>query len=57
MKVRLETGRRELWKELIPSDPAGVLTILGVVTTPDRRYYAYTYLRRLTDLYLVGGLK
>jgi len=53
----LETGRRTLWKELIPADASGVLEILGVVTTPDRRYYTYTYLRALTELYVVEGLK
>jgi len=52
-----ETGRRTLWKELVPADPAGVLTILGVVTTPDRQFYAYTYLRLLTELYVVEGLE
>ena len=53
----LETGRRDLWKELMPADPAGVLEILGVVSTPDRRFYAYSYLRLLTELYVVEGLE
>lgn len=41
----------------MPADPAGVQQILGVVTTPDRRFYAYTYLRLLSEVYLVEGLK
>ena len=53
----IQTGRRTPWKELIPADPVGVLEILGVVTTPDRRFYAYTYLRALTELYVVEGLE
>jgi Tol biopolymer transport system component len=52
----LQTGRRELWKTLMPADPAGVLEILGVVATPDRQFYAYTYMRALTELYVVEGL-
>ncbi len=56
-RLDLQTGRRDLWKELMPADPAGVLEILGVVTTPDRRFYAYTYLRNLTELYVVEGLE
>jgi len=53
----LQTGRRDLWKTLMPADPAGVLEILGVVATPDRQFYAYNYLRALTELYVVEGLK
>ena len=53
----LQAGRRDLWKALMPADPAGVLEILGVVATPDRKFYAYTYLRALTELYVVEGLE
>jgi len=56
-RLDLATGQRDLWKELIPSDPSGVLHILGVVATPDGRFYAYSYLRLLTELYLVEGLR
>ena len=56
-RLDVGTGRRELWKELMPSDPAGVLEILGVLCTPDTRFYAYTYARALTELYLVEGLE
>ncbi len=56
-RLDLDTGRRELWKELMPADPAGVQEILGVVPTPDLQHYAYTYLRLLTELYVVEGLR
>ncbi len=56
-RLDLETGRRDPWKELMPLDPAGVLEILGVVAAPDRRFYAYTYLRLLTELHVVEGLE
>jgi Tol biopolymer transport system component/predicted Ser/Thr protein kinase len=55
--VDVETGRSELWKELMPVDPAGVERISNVVVTPDGKFYAYTYSRQLTDLFVVEGLK
>ena len=57
MKLDLTTGKKELWKELIPPDPAGVSTIAPVLITPDEKYYAYSYTRNLADLYVVEGLK
>jgi hypothetical protein len=57
VRVDLETGRREPWRELIPGDPAGVIDVLGAVVTPDGRYYAYSSLRALTELYLIEGVK
>ena len=56
-KVDMASGRKELWKELGPSDPAGVAGIGHVLITPDASAYAYNYQRTLSDLYLVGGLK
>ncbi|HEV2064616.1 MAG TPA: protein kinase [Thermoanaerobaculia bacterium] len=55
--VDVETGHRELWKELMPVDPAGVERISNVVVTPDGKFYAYTYARQLSDLFVVEGLK
>jgi Tol biopolymer transport system component len=56
-RVDLETGHRELWKELMPVDPGGVERISNVVITPDAKSYAYTYSRLLSDLFVVEGLK
>ena len=53
----LSTGRRELWKELTPPDPAGTNVIYTVQIAPDGKAYAYTYGQILSDLYLVEGLK
>jgi Tol biopolymer transport system component len=53
----LATGRKDLWKELMPADPAGVSTIAPVLITPDEKYYVYSYTRTLGDLYVVDGLK
>jgi Tol biopolymer transport system component len=56
-RVEIATGRRELWKELGPSDLAGVTSITSTAIAPDGRSYAYTYSSRLANLYLVEGLK
>jgi roadblock/LC7 domain-containing protein len=59
-RVDVATGRREPWFDTSPPDPAGVdqLTFVGAVLTPDGRYYAYGYVRTLSDLFLVeGGLR
>src|SRR5262249_39124305 len=52
MTLDLATGRKELWKELMPADPAGVSTIAPVLITPDEKSYAYSYTRTLGDLYV-----
>ena len=51
------TGRRQVWKEIQPSDPTGIMTIGFLVPTPDGRAYAYSWHRALSDLYLVEGLR
>jgi hypothetical protein len=56
-RVDIATGRRELWKELMPADPAGIDGIPALKMTPDGRAYAYNFTRVLADLYLVEGLK
>jgi Tol biopolymer transport system component len=56
-RIDLTTGRRQLWKELAPSDPAGVDEIPYISITTDGRSYLYSYTRVLSDLYLVEGLK
>ena len=53
----IASGRRELWKELAPADQAGLSTITRVVATPDGTTYAYSYLRILSSLQLVDGMK
>jgi serine/threonine protein kinase len=56
-RVDLETGKREVWKDLLPADPAGVERISNVLVTPDAKGYAYCYARLLSDLFVVQGLK
>ena len=56
MRVDLASGRRELFKKIGPSDPAGVL-LIDALFTPDGQYYAYSYFNGLSQLYLVEGLR
>ena len=51
------TGEKQLWKELAPVDRAGVYNVAVLSVTPDARWYVYSYVRDLSDLYLVEGLK
>jgi serine/threonine protein kinase len=56
-RLALATGHRSLWKRLVPVDPAGVTSIMEFRITPDEKFYAYSYRRLLSDLYLVTNLK
>jgi Tol biopolymer transport system component len=56
-RLDLATGHKQLWKELVPADPAGISIIYTIQMTPDAKSYVYTYLRELSDLYVVDGLK
>jgi Tol biopolymer transport system component len=52
----VETGRRELWKELAPSDPAGVDEPIGstnVRMTPDGKFYVFSFRSFLSELFVV----
>lgn len=55
--LEIGTGKRTAWKQLMPSDPAGVETIGPVLITSDGKACVYGYHRTLSDLYLVDGLK
>lgn len=56
MRVDLASGRRELFKKIGPTDPAGV-ALYQAVFTPDGKYYAYSFGNQLSQVYLVGGLR
>jgi dipeptidyl aminopeptidase/acylaminoacyl peptidase len=53
----LQTGQKELWKELAPDERAGVYSIGILSVTGDGKWYSYSYVRDLSDLYMVEGLK
>jgi Tol biopolymer transport system component len=56
-RIDLMSGRRELWKEIVPPDPAAFGGFGNVTLTPDRKAYAYNLNRIFCTLYLVEGLK
>ncbi|MFI5166473.1 MAG: protein kinase [Thermoanaerobaculales bacterium] len=56
-RVDPATGRRQFWKEIGPADATGAWPIDGVCVTPDGSAYVYNFARRLSDLYLIEGLK
>jgi hypothetical protein len=57
VRLDLQTGHRDPWLELTPSDLAGAPSGSWVTITPNGRYYAYGYRRNLNDLYVIEGLK
>jgi eukaryotic-like serine/threonine-protein kinase len=57
LHVDWKTGKRELWKEIRPSDPGGIQGLSPILFTPDLQSYVYSYRRVLCDLYLVNGLR
>ncbi|HXY08130.1 MAG TPA: WD40 repeat domain-containing serine/threonine protein kinase [Terriglobales bacterium] len=56
-RIDIRSGQRTLWKDLMPSDPAGVENIGPILLTPDAKTCVFGYHRNLADLYLVEGLK
>jgi len=56
-RLDVTTGQRTLWKQLLPSDPAGVEHVGPILITHDGTTCVYGYHRTLSDLYLVEGMK
>jgi eukaryotic-like serine/threonine-protein kinase len=56
-RLELATGKKTVWKQVLPIDPTGVSTIGPILITPDGKTYVYGFHRTLADLYLVEGLK
>jgi DNA-binding winged helix-turn-helix (wHTH) protein/WD40 repeat protein len=56
-RVNVSTGERSFWKEIVPADPAGLLSIDKVDMTRDGRQIVYGYARITSDLYVVDGLR
>ncbi|HTD24784.1 MAG TPA: protein kinase [Terriglobales bacterium] len=53
----IATGKGTLYKELKPSDLAGINNMNSVLLTPDGKSYAYSYQRTLSHLFIVDGVK
>jgi eukaryotic-like serine/threonine-protein kinase len=56
-RLDLGTGARTPVRSFMPPDPAGHLQIRSVFMTPDARTVAYTYDRKLSELFQVDGLE
>jgi Tol biopolymer transport system component len=56
-RVEMATGKRELWKALVPGDTTGLEEVANIWLTPDGRSYVYNHIRTLCDLYLAEGFK
>jgi hypothetical protein len=57
VRLDLEMHRTRPWLELAPPDRAGVSQLYNATVTPNGRFYAYSYVRTLSDLNLVEGLR
>jgi hypothetical protein len=55
-RIDLPSGRRQAWKELGPSDPAGSPRVDLLALTPDGRAHAYGYARSGAELFLVSDV-
>jgi serine/threonine protein kinase len=56
-RVDVESGSASLVAEVVPSDPGGVESIGPITITPDGSRFAYSYIRTLSQLFLVRGLE
>jgi hypothetical protein len=56
-RLNIDTGRRELFRELNPTDTTGLCDLAHLVVSRDGRSYIYGYTRLLSDLYLVKGIQ
>jgi Tol biopolymer transport system component len=57
-RYSLATGKKTLWKEIIPAERTGLVRIENVFVTRDGKHYAYSF-NRVTnsDLFVVRGWK
>lgn len=56
-KLVLATGQKLLWREIIPSDPTGILRFVRLFLTADGKNYIYGITRNISNLYRVQKLK
>jgi eukaryotic-like serine/threonine-protein kinase len=56
-RLDLATGKSSPFKQLLPSDPAGIDHLAPILMSRDGKKFVYGYGRFLSDIYLVEGLK
>jgi dipeptidyl aminopeptidase/acylaminoacyl peptidase len=52
----LESGKRSTWRALKPPDPTGIIFVGPPVVAEDGSRYAYSFLKQMSDLFVVEGL-
>jgi DNA-binding winged helix-turn-helix (wHTH) protein/Tol biopolymer transport system component len=55
--VDLATGKRQGFRTVGPLDKAGLTYVSTPTFTPDGRYYAYSYNRQISELFVADGMK
>ncbi len=56
-RVNVISGKREICKALAPPDPSGVTLVAPTFVRPDGKSYTFGIERRLSDLFVLTGLK
>jgi eukaryotic-like serine/threonine-protein kinase len=56
-RIELASGKRTFLREVSPADATGVTRISSIQLTPDGKSYCYSFMRALSRLYVVDGLK
>ncbi len=56
-RVDVATGQRTLWKELLPTDRAGLVDVGRYFFSADGRSYVYSYRRNISTLYVGAGVR
>src|SRR5262249_14254740 len=51
----LATGQSRTWKEINPHNQVGLAYFLNMLVGEDEKSYAYSYLRQLSELFVVDG--
>ena len=54
-RVEVSSGRRDLWKKIVPADSVGAVEIFPASITPDGKSYAVQYDRSLDEVYTMEG--
>jgi hypothetical protein len=56
-RLNVLSGQRQFFREINPTDPTGLCAMPRIIFSSDGRTYIYGYVRLLSELYLVKGLK
>jgi dipeptidyl aminopeptidase/acylaminoacyl peptidase len=56
-RLNIVNGQRQFFKEISPSDEVGLCGMSKIVFSANGRAYVYGYIRQLSELYLVNGVK